>query len=174
MVHVYVPAFVGYPHTIVETCTSLMDQSNGAPTDDERKKFMSIFKGGYLALIEPVITASLKIDIYKQDKKIVRNDALSMNLGAWMKKFGYTVTREEQSNGFEPDIILHEGPYRMESRAEVYLIAIRRCLHQRHFENLVNVGEDMEVYKRIGMMFAMKEGTKNWFDGAEKKPVLII
>jgi hypothetical protein len=179
MSHVYVPAFVGYPHRIAETCAALMDRSKDAPTDDELKMFMNIFKAGYLFLAGPIITASLKIDIYTEDTMIIRNDASLMDLSAMMRKFEYTVIRGDQSNGFEPDIILHEGPHKMESGAEVHLMAVGRSVSQTHFENLlvlkrVNFGEDREVYERIGMMFAMKEGTKNWFDGAEKKPVIIV
>ena len=180
MWHVYVPALTGYPHTIVETCAGFMNKSQETANGDGNTS-TDILKQGYLVIAAPIITATLKINIYTENKFIIRNDAAMMDFSAMMRKFEYTVTKGDQSNGFEADIILHEGPDRMESDAEVYLMAVGRSVRQTHFENLivlkpVSVDENMRncVYERIGMMFAMKRETLNWFDGAETRPVIII
>lgn len=180
MWHVYVPALRGYPHTIAETCAGFMNKSRET-TNGDGNSSTDILKQGYLIIAAPIITVTLKINIYTENKFIIRNDAAMMDFNAMMRKFEYTVTRGDQSNGFEADIILHEGPDKMESDAEVCLMAIGRSVRQTHFENLivlkpVSVGENMRnrVYERIGMMFAMKEETRNWFDGAGTRPVIII
>lgn len=144
-----------------------------------------------LHLRGPLISATLNIKITNQSYLNVDGGYGFMLHDTPPRNYWYSISRNEQSISFEPDILLHMGCNDMEYSCEVSLVAIARRFNQKKADQILvlkrleseedyaGIGMLLQkfedpVFSRIGIITELKDDGKDWFDDAEKKPMIIF
>jgi hypothetical protein len=174
-----------YDYFLEESCIDegeLM-MADGPITEEE--KFGLRFRG-------PLISATLIIEISEESYFPIDGGGYGFMLhDAPYRNYTYSISRNGQTTSFKADVLLHVGPDRLESSSEIFLVAIARRVNQEKADQILvlkPLKDDKDyaaigmgpqyfkepVYARIGVINSLKEDSKDWFDGAEKKPVIIF
>jgi hypothetical protein len=183
--HLYTEGLRAYNYFPEETYIKPLDglvMADGSTA--EEPQFGLHFRG-------PLISATLTVKITNHPY-LDRGPGFGFMLhGVPPRNYSYSISRNEQSISFKPDILLHLGCNDLESGCEVSLVAIARRVNQKKADQILVLkrleGEkdyagigmlpqkfDDPTFSRIGMISELKDDGKDWFDDAEKKPIIIF
>jgi len=150
----------------------------------EEPKFGLHFRG-------PLISATIIIKITDRSYLDVKGGFGFMLHDAPARNYSYSISRNEQEISFKADTLLHLGPKDLKSGSQIFLVAVARRFNQTKADQILvlrrleseedyaGIGmlpqkfED-PIFSRIGMISELKDDHKDWFDDAEKKPMIIF
>jgi len=183
--HRYTEGLGAYEYFPEEACIEPLGglvMADGSIT--EEPQFGLHFRG-------PLISATLTVEITNHSYLDIAGGFGFMLHGAPPRNYRYSISRNEQSISFDPDILLHLGCNGLESGCEVSLVAIARRVNQKKADQILVLkrleGEkdyagigmlpqkfEDPTFSRIGMISELGDDGKDWFDDAEKKPIIIF
>jgi hypothetical protein len=138
----------------------------------------------------PLVSATLIVEITTEPYHNIAGGYEFMLHDTAPRNYRYLISRNEQRIAFRPDVLLHLGSEDMEPSFQIFLIAVVRryrkekadqilVLKRLECEDYAEIGmlpqkfED-PIFQRIGIITSLQDDGIDWFDNAERKPMIIF